>query len=129
VSIQMKLYLRFVSLKLLLLQQFMKWLYYLEYKTHIFHIFYVEKLRCVLNSRKLFTRFQTVHGVAWEEPDVNTFGVSHQATSPPDFQFSHCLTFLLFRCVQFSISLYPWKSVLHMMLHSKEKLLFFALKR
>jgi hypothetical protein len=33
--------------------------------------------------------------------------------STPTFQFSHCLTFLSFRYVQFSISFYPWKIILH----------------
>jgi hypothetical protein len=34
-----------------------------------------------LKFDKLFTSFQIVHGVAWKEPNVNTFRVNHQATS------------------------------------------------
>jgi hypothetical protein len=73
--------------------------YYFTYKRHIF--FPIEKFRCVLNLRN----YSPVCRVAWKEPNINTYEVSHQAISfppPPNFQFSHCLTFLSFRCVQFS---------------------------
>jgi hypothetical protein len=47
--------------------------YYLEFKMHIFHIFPIEKMGCILNSR-------------------NTFGVSHQTTS-----WDWCLCFRIFQ--------------------------------
>jgi hypothetical protein len=112
--------------------------YYFKFKTHIFQISSHWKIEVHLKFTELFTSLQTVHKVAWNEPNINTFRVSHQATYPPpptfncesspNFPFRHCLIFLSFRCVHFSISFYWWKSVLHMMLHSKEKL-FCVLKR
>jgi hypothetical protein len=58
---------------------------------------------------ELFTYLQTVHGLTQKEPNVNTLGVSHQATlsptinceSTPEFQFSHFLTFSSFNCLGF----------------------------
>jgi hypothetical protein len=110
--------------------------YLFKYKMHIFHILFCWKIEMYLKLEELFSCLQIVHRVAWKNLiHVNTFWVSHQDTSPtfnyestPKFQFSHCLTFLLFRYVQVSISFYSWKSILHMMMHSKEKL-FCALKR
>jgi hypothetical protein len=60
---------------------FMKQLipYYIEYKTRLTHISYW-KIEVHLKFEELFTNSQTVQGVAWKEPDVNTFRVSHQAT-------------------------------------------------
>jgi hypothetical protein len=54
--------------------------YHFEYKTYIYHIFSHWKFEVHLKLKELFTSFQSVHRVAWEEPNTNTFGVSHQAT-------------------------------------------------
>jgi hypothetical protein len=90
------------------------------------------KIEVCLKFEGVFISLQTVHGVAWKKPNINSSRVSHQATkshphtfnceSTPHFQFSHCLTFLPFSCIQFSISSYLWKSISLMMLHSSEKL-------
>lgn len=79
---------------------------------HTFYTFFpVEKLRCILILRN-YPPVCELSGVACKEPNVNIFGGSHQTTlSLPNFnselvrkfQCSHCLTFLLFKCVQFSI--------------------------
>jgi hypothetical protein len=40
----------------------------------------------LLKVEELFTSLQTVHGIAWKEPNIKTFGVSQQTTSsPPTF--------------------------------------------
>jgi hypothetical protein len=52
---------------------------------HTFFTFFpFEKLRRDLNSRKYSPVLQTVHEVAWKEPNVNAFGVSssHIITPP-----------------------------------------------
>jgi hypothetical protein len=110
--------------------------HYFKYKMLIFHIF--SHLKIKVHLEELFISLQTVHGVAWKEPNVNTFGVRHQATSSPpptfdsqsipNFESGHYLPFLLLRCVQISIRFYLWKSILHMILHSKEQS-FLALKQ
>jgi hypothetical protein len=48
---------------------------------HIFLHFFLLKIEVRLNFEELFTILLIVHGVAWKEPNVNTFGVSYQATS------------------------------------------------
>lgn len=46
---------------------------------HFYHL----KLGVHHKFSELFTTLQAVHGVAWKEPNINTFGVSHKATSSP----------------------------------------------
>jgi hypothetical protein len=55
--------------------------YYFEYKTHIFHILSCWKIEGHLKFKELFISLQTLHRVAWKEPNVNTFWGSRQATS------------------------------------------------
>jgi hypothetical protein len=52
-------------------------LYYFEDKT-LFSHFFLLKIEVCLKFEELFTSLQTVHRVAWEEPNANTFIVSHK---------------------------------------------------
>jgi hypothetical protein len=72
-----------------------------------FTLFPIEKLRCALNLRIFFTSLQAVHRLAWKEPNIYTSGAikPHPAPPPPptidcgstpNFQFSHCMTLLLY---------------------------------
>jgi hypothetical protein len=63
-------------------------LYYFAYKTHIFHNFSHWKIEVHLQFEELFTSLQTVHRVAWKEPNIYTFKVSHHTTSSPPQTFS-----------------------------------------
>jgi hypothetical protein len=50
---------------------------------HILHIFSRWQIEVRLQFVELFTSVRNVYGAVWKQPNVNTFGVSHQAISSP----------------------------------------------
>jgi hypothetical protein len=85
--------------------------YYFKYKT----LFSCWRIGVHLKFQELFTSLQTVHWVAWKGPNVNIRASLSPPPPPttPQFHFGHCMTFLSFRCVHFSVSFYPQKRILH----------------